>query len=150
MLQKTMKSFFGINSFDTGFYLGNEIKELISEENVRNKFELNLRKSGIQIDEDSPYVLGFTINGVWDAHKVTFTIQYKLSLFESVVLNREGDMRTAWVESWTTGNYGYASRIASRDAIVRAVETASETLANSYLKAIEKEKRKKGAEEVSR
>lgn len=137
--------FYGINSLKTRVILDDEVKELITEESVKDRLELNLKKRGIQIDEGSPQAVIIAISGMWNQTKMALVYQYELVLVDYVVLNRDGDMRGAVIDAWKTSGFGLTgSSMSIRDHIIECIDEVSETLANGYLETVEKEKKKKG------
>ncbi|MEI6861429.1 MAG: hypothetical protein WCL04_04170 [Verrucomicrobiota bacterium] len=53
----------GIKSVRVSVYLADDIKKIVSETEIRTKFEITLRRSGVPIDEKSLYVLSYSQDG---------------------------------------------------------------------------------------
>lgn len=134
--------FYGISSFNTKVILGEEVKKVVSEERLRNKLELILRRNGVTIDPESYYTLTFYVEGFWDKDEIRLTYKYDLNLLEYVVLARNGDLRRSPTYTWNTGTFGYAGKTIAEKTMLENVESVAEAFSNRYLKIMDKEKRK--------
>jgi hypothetical protein len=134
--------FYGIKGFNTKVILGDDVKKVVSEERLRNKLELILRRNGISIDPESYYTLMFYVDGFWDEDEIRLTYKYDLNLLEDVVLARNGDIRRSPTYTWNTGTFGYAGKTIAEKTMLENVESVAEAFSNRYLKLMDKEKRK--------
>jgi hypothetical protein len=125
--------------------VNDDAKKVVSEDNVRTKFELILRKYGIKIDENAVASVEVTITGGSEdqAHgRVLFTYSATVELFQAVVVDRKTDLRRVvarlWNEglvAWRTGDRGQVEGV-----ILKNVEDLGERFANAYLAAQEQDK----------
>jgi hypothetical protein len=119
----------------------NAIKKLVSQERIKNKFELILRRDGINIDEKAPVFLDLTIEGLWSNGSVRFLVYTpRIKLGEVVVVGRKGDMRQVPATLWERGSYGFAGQQVAEGEILKAVEQLAEEFANKYLAAQQKDR----------
>ena len=134
--------FYGIKSFSTRVVISGDIKDLVSEEKVRNKVELNLRRNGISVDDESEHELVIVVSGVWINDSIAHHIS--LLLLERVVLVRDGDFRSARVATWqeTTMGLGLHAKAKYESHIITSLEELSDSMANRYLRVIDQEKKK--------
>lgn len=130
-----------LDAVQVGVSVDDAIKKLVSEERVRNKFELILRKDGIKIDQKAPVFLNLTVEGLWSKGTMAFLVYTpRIQLQEVVVVGRKGDMRQVVATLWERGSYGFAGRQVAEDAILKSVESLGEEFANKYLAAQQKDK----------
>ena len=134
--------FYGIKNFKTKIALNDTVKKVVSEDKLRNKFELILRRNGISIDPESPYFLIFSVRGFWDPDEIRLTYTCDLKLLEIVTLYRNNDLRRTAVYTWRTSRYGHAGKAVIEKAMLENIESYAEELSIKYLKIMEKEKRK--------
>lgn len=116
-------------------FLNDEVKKVVSEDRVRNKFELILRKHGIKIDEKSPVSVNVSIDGLWNENSKFLVYTPRIELDQVVVVGRSGDFRKVIATLWKMGSYGFAGRQVVEGAILADVESLGEGFANKYLAA---------------
>jgi len=117
--------------------LNDESKTIISEDEVRAKFELVLRRNNVPINEHSAYHLLIRIQGLWndDRHNL-LCFKTTFQLYENQWIIRQGEIHTAWLGSWDKGgNYGTVGKAKANEALIKVVESAAEIFANDYLSA---------------
>lgn len=122
-----------IPAFKVGVYVDDRIKDTVSDERVRNKFELTLRKSHINIDSTAVVDLWVVVDAKWDDNKTfaIYTVQLKAS--DRAMLERNGDMRDAKVTFYHQYFYGYAGKTKVAENVLDAVDQLAEEFANKYL-----------------
>ena len=113
-----------------------EVREIISESSIRQRFELTLRKYGIRVDDKSPAGILVGFSGVWvPPNRVVLACQWNAELRETVMVERTNDFSRAYGTVWADHGGGYAGRgIAGQDMLEKA-EQIAEKFANAYLKA---------------
>lgn len=137
----------GISEVSVQVGLNNAVKQIISEDSARAKFELKLRQLGIQINQKAERAASLNIEGLWGKDDIVLTYTISVELTEPQVVFRDDGLHRMVVTSWNDGAYGYAGRSAARDALPRAIEEKAEVFANAYLRAnsswLEEERQKK-------
>ena len=106
--------------------LNDAVKKVVSEDRVRNKFELILRKHGVKIDENAFVSLYVSIEGLWSKDPL-------------VVVGRKGDLRQVVATLWERWSYGFAGSQVAEGAILESAESMGEEFANKYLAAQQKD-----------
>ncbi|MEN9676132.1 MAG: hypothetical protein RIS76_2028, partial [Verrucomicrobiota bacterium] len=90
---QTVKSkdevFYKVDSVAVTVGLNDAIKKIVSEDRIKNKFELILRKHSIRLDENAPVWLSFSVEGLWDKDEVRLTYTPLMSLDEFVIIGRK-------------------------------------------------------------
>jgi hypothetical protein len=126
--------------------VSDDAKKVVSEDSVRTKFELILRKYGVKIDENAVASLEVTITGVWQEEgvrgQVIFPYSATVELFQIVVVDRKGDLRRVVARLWNEGLVAWRAgdRGQVESAILGNVEQLGEKFANAYLAAQAKDK----------
>lgn len=129
----TGEVFSNVKEFRVLLALSSEIKNIISEERVKNKFELMLRGHNINITDDAEMWLVVDINGFWNEAKTQLTYRYSVSAMEDVFLARGDSFAKIVATIWENGNFGYAGRNVAEKTILENVEAMGESFANNYL-----------------
>jgi hypothetical protein len=130
-----------LDSVQIAVSLNDAVKKLVSEDRVRNKFELILRKHGVKIDQRGGVLVTLSIEGLWSREPVAFLVYTpRIQLDESVVVGREGDFWRVIATVWEKGSYGFAGTRVAEGAILDSVESLGEEFANKYLAAQQKDK----------
>jgi hypothetical protein len=129
-----------LDSVQVAVSLNDAVKKLVSEDRVKNKFELILRKHGVKIDDRATVILTLTIEGLWSKSPVVFLVYTpRIQLNQTVVVARNGDFRQAVATLWEKGSYGFAGSQVAEGAILESVESLGEEFANKYLAAQQKD-----------
>jgi hypothetical protein len=128
-----------LDSVNIQVSLNDAIKKMVSEDRVRNKFELILRKHGVKIDENAVVSVYIMIEGLWSKQPVAFLVYTpRIQLNQFVVVARNGDLRRVLATVWQKGSYGFAGSQVAEGAILESVQSMGEEFANKYLAAQEK------------
>ncbi|MDP3069273.1 MAG: hypothetical protein Q8N18_03245 [Opitutaceae bacterium] len=123
----------GVTSVSVEIHLTDDIKNLISESEIRTKFEINLRRSGVPISEKSDYTLVYYQDGFTRGNP-TLTYSFSTSLTEFALLARDGGPKFHRnVAVWRSGNFGTVGVSKAREALLAAAESAAEEFANDWL-----------------
>ncbi len=122
-----------IDSVSVEITLSDDIKKLISESEIRTKFEITLRRSGIPINEKSRYSLVYYQDG-FTGNNPTLIYTFSTSLEELVVGFRDGLPKIRrYVATWRRGNFGTVGISKARDTLLADAESAAEGFANEWL-----------------
>jgi hypothetical protein len=122
----------GVDSVSVAITLADDVKKIISESEVRTKFEITLRRSGVPIDENSRFTLSYYQDG-FTRDGPTLIYSFSTALEELVVAFRDGPAMRRIVGTWRRGNYGTVGISKARDALLSDAESAAETFANEWL-----------------
>jgi hypothetical protein len=113
---------------------------LVSEDDVRAKFELSLRRNNVPVNPNSPNVVGIVIEGFQLMRNdglpmglLCYNINCTVS--EQQFIARGGEWHTASVNVWDKGEYGTIGTDRANDGILATVQKYSESFANDYLSA---------------
>jgi hypothetical protein len=124
-----------LDSIDVHVTVDDAVKRVVSEERVRDKFELVLRSHNIRLEEKSPAFLLVYCEGVWSQNAPLLTYTVSADLGQTVTIDRDGDLRHGLGTLWTCGSFGHAgSEVAERE-ILSSVDQMAERFANAFLKA---------------
>lgn len=123
----------GVESVRVGIVLTDDVKKIVSESEIRTKFEITLRRSGVPIDEKSRFALRFEYEGFTD-DSPTLTYSFTVSLLEWVVAFRDGGPGVYCLTStWQEGSFGTVGISKVRDALLKKAEEYAEEFANEWL-----------------
>lgn len=131
--------FYKVESVAVLVLMNDAAKKAVSEDRVKNKFELVLRQHGIRLDDKALVWLKVAIEGLWDKDEIRLTYTPSMSLVEDVAINRKGDLRRVLATTWREGSYGYAGKNVAEKAIMDSVEAMAESFANKFLSSRDKE-----------
>lgn len=125
-----------IKAVNPSAYVNPAVQSVVSEDEIKTKFEITLRKYGIPISSDSRIWLRIAVEGLWDENtRITLTYSINTSLSEVVTVFRNDEAKRIVSDTWSSGSYGFAGRTVAKDAILKAVEAKAESFANKYLAA---------------
>lgn len=128
----------GIKNIKLVLNVTDSIKNIVSEERLRNKIELLLRKNGIDIQENSKTWLSLEFRGLWSVDKTTLIFNIEGYLLESGIVSRDRGAFKTTFKTWTSGSYGTVGKLKAEKGILDSAEELSEEFSNLYLKSNEK------------
>lgn len=137
--------FYKVESVAVSVLMNNAVKKVVSEDRVRNKFELVLRQHNIQLDEKAPVLLEVAIEGLWDKDDIRLTFTRSIGLVEHVTIGRKSDLRQTLATTWDESSFGYAGKAVAEKAIMDSVEAMAESFANKFLASRDKEAKRETA-----
>lgn len=133
------QALFGMKDVKVKYMIDEALKQVVSEDEVKAKFELTLRRNNIPISPDSPNTVTLVINGFRGNDLATqdlFTYSFHLSVWELQTISRAGELHNAVVGVWNSGDfYGYAGKNKANEALLRNVEKDGEMFSNDFLSA---------------
>jgi len=133
----------GIGSLSVSVQLNDAVKKVVSEDRIKNKFELVLRRHNVTLREkgEDAY-LNLAIDGLWseDGNRLTYTSEVRVS--QGVAAPRRDGFRAMMGTVWREGSYGYAGKSTAEKAILDQLEEKAESFANKFLAAQQKAKKK--------
>lgn len=134
------EALYKLDSIKVQVSLNDAVKKVLSEDRVRNKFELILRKSGVKLDDKARAHLNLTIEGLWEKEQSFLVYTPRIELDEFVVVGRKGDFRRILATLWREGSYGFAGSKVAEGAILESVDSLGERFANRFLAEQDKSK----------
>jgi hypothetical protein len=111
--------------------LRDEVKKVISEDQLKARYETLFRGRGIRLDDRSPYWLGVNYDGCWNDNLLIYGVH--MELYDSVTIDRGGDLRRTYAIVWAHDDLGYASRELASPVILSNADTNAEFFASRYL-----------------
>lgn len=123
----------GVESVRVAITLSEDIKKIISESEIRTKFEITLRRSGVPINEKSRFTLSHYQDGFTKGDP-TLVFSCSTTLNEHAFAFRDGGpISQRYVDTWRDGNYGFVGISKARETLLTDAESAAETFANDWL-----------------
>ena len=128
---------FNIHSVCPIYFLSDDVKQFVSLEAVKAKFELAMRRNNVPLSDKSQNYVLLSINGYFtDSDKILLLYTIESSVSERQWVFREGDCRMKDVTVWKTdGAYGSVGKNKANDFLLGLVEKQAEVFANDYLSA---------------
>jgi hypothetical protein len=129
---------FGMKDVQVAYFVS-DLKGFISEDEVRDRFELILRKNNVPISPQSPNFIRVEVHGYWgDTLTPTrdlLTYQFEVSFVEPQTVLRGGRMHKAYLTVWSQGGYGTVGRANAAKDLFDRIELEAEAFANAFLAA---------------
>lgn len=122
--------------------LDDDVRKLLSEDEVKAKFELTLRRNNVPIQQDSKNTVSITLHGfLIDSIQGGFCFAITCHVFERQLVFRQGECHAAIVSVWDTGEpFGIVGKSQANETLLKAVEKRAEIFANAFLSANPKPK----------
>ena len=131
-----------LDSVRVNVSINEAVEKVVSDDRIKNKFELILRKHGIYIDEKALVSVDLIVNGIWsgDNPGVGFlAYTQRIGLNQWLVVERRGDFRRAVAQLWKQEIIGFANNQKAEGQVLDGVESMAEAFANKYLAAQQKD-----------
>jgi hypothetical protein len=139
------QALFGMKDVKVTYMIKEDLKQVVSEDEVKAKFELTLRRNNIPINPNSPNTVTLVINGFRGDDLQTqnlFFYSFRFSVYETQTISRAGELHNAVVCVWNSGDfYGYAGKNKANEALLGNVEKDGEMFSNDFLSANSKQKK---------
>ena len=136
------ETLYKLDSVRVNVSINEAVEKVVSDDRIRNKFELILRKHGIKIAEKALVSVDLTIHGLWsgDNPGVGFlAYAQRIGLNQWLVVERRGDFRRAVAQLWKQEIIGFTNNQKAEGQILDGVESIAEAFANKYLAAQQKD-----------
>jgi hypothetical protein len=133
------EALYKLPSFDVRVGINDNVRRIVSEDEIKTKFELTLRSHGIKISEESLPTVWFTVEGIWNDSLNVLSYSLRLRLTEPATVMREGEIWRVLADTYSEGAYGYAGRNVGKGALLDAAQQYAEIFVNKYLKAKERQ-----------
>jgi hypothetical protein len=141
-IQAQDEALYKLDSVRVNVSINEEVEKVVSDDRIRNKFELILRKHGIKIDEKALVSVDLTIHGLWSGNNLGvgfLAYTQRIGLNQWLVVERRGDFRRAVAQLWKQEIIGFANNQKAEGQILDGVESMAEAFANKYLAAQQKD-----------
>ena len=125
----------GINSIRLNVLIGKSISDIISDRDVRNKVELDLRKTGIEVNEKGKYMLNVYITAFPANEGNSFVFQYTFNLNSIGYYFTNDECYKGLVAIWEKESSGIVGKVKAESSFNSIVEKASTELCNLILKS---------------
>ena len=127
----------GIEEVSIEIYLAEEVKKIVNETDIRNGFEMALRRNGIKVNEKSFDSAVLSVEGFWTKDRTQMIYNCEYGVEGYVTIGRGGSFRffKTWIESDT--KYGMAGSEKIREALLNLVGPAADDISLRLLKANE-------------
>ncbi len=127
----------GVERVALEIYLS-DLEGVLTEADIRDNVELELRRSSIRIDPKAAHRLVIEIDALWDKDKnfATFTISTFVS--EVVTYWRKAEIVTSYAHTWDHGSFGKITKAGGKQFLKDSVAGQVVKFSNEYLKANEK------------
>lgn len=127
--------FLGLNSLEVRVGMNEDAKDILSEQRVKDKFELTLRQYGVPLSDSSSPFIFFTLQAFWKDAKTIATFKISVSLIESLVFYRNNKPYKRLVVLWEDGSIGHVGKNFAKETFLEFIEERAERVANLYLSA---------------
>jgi len=128
---------FNMKDVRVAYNLKQSIKEVVSEDTVKAKFELALRRNNVPINQNSPNIVLLSVGCIPTENHAILCWGISGTVYEQQVILRGGEFHESLVQIWGSGQekYGIVGVNNASDAILKEVENQAELFANDYLSA---------------
>jgi len=124
----------GIKSVKVAIGLTDDFKKYASETDLRTKFEITLRRSGVPIDEKSVYEVSYTVDGFILDGAPLIAYHWSTVLYEvALCFHSDGSLVKKVATTWERGYIGTVGTLKARETLISDSERAAETFANDWL-----------------
>ena len=124
----------GVKAVRVSIAIGDDIKRIVSEDDIRTKFEITLRRSGVSIDEASLFAVVYSQDGFFTRGAPIIAWSSKTNLMELVWAFRPaGRMIYLDAPTWSKGQYGTVGEANAREWLIKTAESDAEGFANEWL-----------------
>jgi hypothetical protein len=129
---------FGMKDVRVECALADDVRQVVSVDEVRAKFELTLRRNNVPINPKSEHTITLNISGFLNQpDKTTLCFSIVCDVIETQWVARlDGAVHFATVIVWTKGaEFGTVGRDKASESLLKDVEKSAEIFANDYLSA---------------
>lgn len=111
--------------------------KVLSEQRVKDRFELTLRGYGVPVSEtrSSDLDLTLSVKALWDKEQLRSAYILYVAIYEPLIFYRGGKPYKRMAALWEDRSYGYAGSAVVKRAFLEAIEEKAERVANLYLSA---------------
>ena len=134
---KDNQALFGMKDVQVLYFLEDDVKESVSEDEVRTKFELTLRKNNVPVSPTSKNYVTVNVEGFWNDPPSRGLLAYtiEVSVYEKQTLLRGRQIHKAIVRVWGKNWHGTVGRYKAKRSLLDQMEGDAEVFANDFLSA---------------
>jgi len=129
---------FGMKDVQVIYTLSDIVKKVVSEDEVKSKFELTLRRNNITISPNSSNQVVVNVAGFWGVPPISeaiLTHDISVDVCEYQTLRRGEQIHKAFISVWHRNFYGFVGRDNANKYLLENVEKQAEIFANDFLSA---------------
>ena len=130
-----------VESVDVKVIVSKDIKDLISDLQLKEKIQLEIRKAGIKIDADSRYLVLANIDSFQTNDKLQYIYKITLEMDTDIYIYDETSQSgyRSYDEIWTIDTYGLAGKnVFNQTYIYDIISKFSDSMVNKLLEAKER------------
>jgi hypothetical protein len=125
---------FGMKDIRVMFTLDDAVKQVLTEDEIRAKFELVLRRNNVPINPKSQNILTVAITGFFDVSNPILCYSFQDSVAEIQFVARNGELHLMPVVVWNKGDeFGTVGKLKANEGLLRTSEKCAEIFANDFL-----------------
>lgn len=118
------------------YQIADDCKQVVTEDAVKEKFELTLRLHNVPTNPSSQNVLILAVDGFYaKEEQATICFLIELACVEQQLVLRGRALHTAKVRIWSSPLFGTVGKSKASEDLLGGVEKLAETFANSFLAA---------------
>lgn len=125
----------GVKSINLNVFISKNISQIISDKYVRNKIELDLKKIGVDVDENGEYLLTGHITAVPEDEGNSFVFQYSFNLNSIGYFFANEQCYRGLVLNWEKDSAGIVGKGKAESCFNSIVEDVSTELCNIIVKS---------------
>lgn len=129
-------SLYDLESVNVKVNLNPALEEVIGAGLVKTAFDTVLKTGNIQVDEQSPYLLGINCSGSWDAEQTNLTYALHVELYDSVTLERKGELRRTDAIVWVRDIMDTTAKENARENILSRLSTIGRLFAANFIAGV--------------
>ncbi len=127
---------FGIKSIHPHYEVSASLTNILTEDEVKAKFELTLRRNNVPIDYKSGEVVRADVEALLFDNGTAVCYETSLMVDESQLVFRNGECYRMSVRVWEKGgSFGTVGKNKASETIVNSIEKDAEIFANDFLSA---------------
>lgn len=126
---------FGIGPFSVIVDVDDTVEPLLSQQRVRDRLELALRRNNISVIKSSPARIDFEVMGLWSPRKELLFYYVSLHVHRSAVIQAEEEMLSLRPVVWEDERFGGAGTDVIEKRMLESIDSLTEHFANVYLAA---------------
>ena len=124
----------GVQDLKVKVAVTEDLRGFVSESDLKDAIELELRKNGVPVSGVAGgYLLLYSVDGLWNGSKVTFSHATRLSLYTDAFILKGADVRRIYADVWWSGSTGYAGTQEISQAIRENAMGLITRFSNRYL-----------------
>lgn len=124
----------GIKSFSVTVVISDNLAQSVSKASIKNKIELELRKLGIKVDDNEPFVIYYYLEATTPSGPGIVGYYNQLDVTQAAVVPRQPRFIAVNATIWTSLQYGTIGSM-NLSQLETNIDTPLTAFLNDYLKA---------------